>query len=548
MRRWIETGFAVSIALGLTLLAHAAFALGAVGVLTRGALLGLIVLVHLLGIPVWREMRLGGWRIGLGLILALAPMFLLALYPPTAFDETLYHLPIARAFARTGSLPFLPELRVPVFPPLNELLFAGLLLLADDVSIHLVQLLATTVTAALLIAWGRRSFSPAAGWLAAAAFLGNPIVVHLAGTGYVEPLLTLFITAAVFSLERWRESRKTAWLVLAAVFAGSAAGVKYLGLFFVAAVLFVVLRERRARDLVIACAVILAVLVPTYGRIVYHTGNPLFPFYPEIFGSSLWDPEPLAPRTLRERVTGYLSLPWDVVFEREDVGRQPPYSPFYLLGLPLLVLGFVREPRVRSLLGLVLAYSLLFPILPPDARYLAVVLPLLSLALGASAARWSLRPWFATALALLLFLPGWLYGLYRIEREGPLPATAGERELYLTRELPAYAALQHLDRLRGRDYTVYGIFTENMAYHSEGTLLGDWSGLARYTRMHAVLNDPELFHRRLRELGVEYLLNVREHGVRLPDGPDWHRLFRRIYSDGRAEIYELSPFRGRPGT
>ncbi|HEX6864511.1 MAG TPA: glycosyltransferase family 39 protein, partial [Thermoanaerobaculia bacterium] len=517
------------------------FALGALGLLTRPSLIALIAAVHLLGIPVWRDVRVvWRWKVVLGLLLAAAPLFLLALYPPTGFDETLYHLPMARAFAETGSLPFLAELRVPVFPTLNELLFAGMLLLADDVSVHLVQLLATLAAAVLLVEWGRRSFSPAAGWLAAAAFLGNPIVAHLSGTGYVEPLLTLFVTAALYSVARWRESGTGAWLALAAFFAGSASGVKYLGLFFVGAVFLAalpsVVRERRWRDLAIASAVALAVLAPTYGRILSYTGNPLFPFYPEVFGSGLWDPQSAPSRTLGTRIAEYLRIPWSVLFDRRSVGWQPPYSPVYLLASPLLAAGFVRDRRVRWLLGLALAYSLLFLLLPPDARYLAIILPLVSLALGSR-----LQAWRPGLVAALLFLPGWLYALHAIHREGPLPVNGPEREAYLRKELPAYAAVEYLDGLPGEDYVAYGIFAENMIYHAEGTLLGDWNGPASYLRVLPMLHDPEALHRRLRGLGADYLL-LRTDRIRpLPKGPAWSRRFRPIYSDGKAEVYELSP-------
>ena len=144
-RRWIAMEglerLAVPAALGLSLLAHAAFALAALGLLTRSSLIVLAAAIHLLGIPVWRGELGVRWngRAALGVLVAVAPAFILTLYPPTGFDETLYHLPIARAFATTGSIPFLPDLRVPVFPSLNELLFAGMLLLADDVSTHLTS-------------------------------------------------------------------------------------------------------------------------------------------------------------------------------------------------------------------------------------------------------------------------------------------------------------------------------------------------------------------------------------------------------------------------
>jgi 4-amino-4-deoxy-L-arabinose transferase-like glycosyltransferase len=540
LRRWIETDglerFAIASALGLVLLAHLVFALGALGLLARGPLIAVLVGLGALG---WWEIELEGrGRLWAGLCLAAAPVFVLSLYPPTGFDETLYHLPYSRAFVRTGSVPFLPELRNPVFPQLDEMLSAGMMLLADDVATHLIRLLMTLLTAALLVAWGRRVFSPGAGWLAAGLFLGSPIIVHLASSGYVEPALNLFAAAALYSLDRWRDG-DWRWLALAGAFAASAAGVKYLGLFFVAAVFVTALstavRERRMRDLLIAALVCLAVLAPTYGRILAYTGNPLFPFYPGVFGPNPWAPDAVAGRSLEARAVAYVRFPLDVFLDREAVGGQPPYSPFYLMAAPLLVLG-LRNPRVRWLAGMSLAYSLVFLLLPPDSRYMTTLLPALSLAVAGSV------PWKRAlpALALLAFLPGWAYGIYRIEKEGPLPVTATERRLYLARELPAYAALDHLNRLRGSSYTVYGLYTENMVYHADGTLIGDWSGPASYSKVVPTMKDPKAFHRRLQEAGADYLLLVRERGVRLPRGPEWDRLFRRIYSDARADVYELS--------
>jgi len=514
----IREGWAIETALGLTILAHALFALGALGLLNRVSVLLLIAAVHVLGFRVWRD---GKWQPGLAL--ALAPAFVLALYPPTAFDETLYHLPYARAFARTGAIPFLPELRYPIFPQLAEMLSTGMLLLAGDVATHLVQLLATLVTAAILISWGGRS-----GWVAAAIFLGHPIVFHLAGTAYVEPVLTLFATAAVYSLERWRETQDRKWLILLGVFAGSAAAVKYLGLFILAAVLVPLIP--RWRGLLLASAAALAVLLPWYGRLVLETGNPLFPFYPEIFGPNPWFPDPAVPG---ERLAAYLRFPWDVLFNRGAVGNQPPFSPVLLLGLPLLVYGFFRKPQVRTVLGIALAYSLSFLILPPDSRYMTAALPLVSLALAVILSR---KEW---VLAALLLLPGWAYGVYRIARQGPLPVTAQEREAYLSQKLPVYAALAHLNRRHGEDYTVYGLYAENMVYHAEGTLLGDWNGPARYSQVLPAFHDPEALHRRMRELDADYLLIVRDRGVALPDAPEWRRRFRPFYSDRWTNVYQI---------
>jgi hypothetical protein len=556
---------AVPGALGLTILAHVFLALGFCGLLSRGPVLAVLVAVHLLGFRAWREVLSFGWwrplsrvggEVGWGRaataagLLAFAPLFVFSLYPPTAFDETLYHLPYAEAFARTGGVPFLPDLRNPVFPQLEELLQAAVLLFAGDVATHLVQLLAVLLTAALLAGWGRRAGGPAAGWLAAGLFLGNPIVAHLAGTGYVEPGLTLFATAAVYSLERWRESGGDGWLILAAVFAGSAGGVKYLGLYFVGLVLLGVLlitvRERRWRDLLVAGLAVLAVLAPWYGRILYYTGNPIFPFFPDLFPGppSPWDPGGLpVPRGLEERLIAFLRLPWDVVLDRSAVGNQPPYSPAWLLGLPLLVVGFVREARVRRLLAAGAGYALIFLLLPPDARYLVAVLPLLSLALAlAVAARVSRR--LAAALALVVLLPGWLYAGYRIWLQGPVPATAQAREEYLVRQLPVYPAVRSLNRSLGSRYTVYAFNAENMTYFADGRFLGDWNGPARYARLIPHLQEPAALWRELRTLGADHFLVAKGTGVHLPvDDPAFPRWFRQVYSDSAADVYALAPWR-----
>ena len=548
--------FAVSGALGLTLLGHAFFALGLCGWLTRGAVAAVVVGVHLLGSGVWREALRGlrwpgwrGWGIAAAAVAGLAPLFVLSLYPPTAFDETLYHLPFARAFATTGGMPFLPDVRVPVFPQLLEVLHAAVLLHAGDVATHQVQLLATILTAVLLAAWGLQA-SRAEGWLAAGLYLGGPIVVHLAATGYVEAGLVLFATAAVYAAERWRRAgggpEARGWLLLAGGFAGSAGAVKYLGLYFVGIIGLAVFAwaapKRRLRPALGVALAAGAVLAPWYGRIFYYTGNPLFPFFPSLFPGMLdaWTFGGTLPtRPPGDRFVDFLRLPWDVVFHRESVGWQPPFSPAFLLGVPLLLVAVLRLARVRWLLAAVVAYAAIFLLLPPDARYLVAVLPLLSLALAAAVARWA-PPRLALALALALLLPGWLYGGYRIWAQGPVPVSVAARERYLERQLPAYPAVRFLNRSHGHRSTVYALRAENLFYYAEGRFLGDWNGPARFGLVMPLLGQPEALWRELRRLGADHLLVV--YGVVAPpvDDPAFRRRFRRVYFDAAAEVWELT--------
>ncbi len=128
----------------------------------------------------------------------------------------------------------MPELRIPTFPVLGEALQAALLLAWGERGAHQVALLATLLSAALLLAWGREAERVEIGWLAAALFLGSPLVAYLAGTGYVDPLVGLFATGAFYAL--WRDAESGAgrgWPAVAGVLAGAAAAVKYLGLYAV---------------------------------------------------------------------------------------------------------------------------------------------------------------------------------------------------------------------------------------------------------------------------------------------------------------------------
>jgi hypothetical protein len=556
LERW-----AVSTALGLALLAHLLLLLGLAGLLTPLPVLLLAVAIHAVGAPAWRELwadlRWPRLLMGLSAAVGLAPLILLALYPPTGFDATMYHLPFARAFAESGGVPYLVDLRFPVFPQANEVLFAVVRLFGRDVGAHAVQLFATLLTALLLVVWVRDRKD----WLAAALFLGNPIVVYLAATGYIEAGLTLFVTASLYALDRWRGGGGRGWLALAAVLGATAADVKYLGLFFLGIAGLTVLLggpcprpwSARLRDGLLFAAVAAAFLAPWYLRSYWHTGNPIFPYLTQVFGGSLWQslPRPEIGEALPPRLVRWARIPWDVVFERGRYGQMPPFSPVYLAALPLLAFGAVRDARVRRPLWIAGLYALVFTWLPSDSRYLVPILPLASLALAGSLAsavhRWPrLAPSrrLAGALCLGCLLPGWLYAGYRVARQGTLPVSPAAREAYLAHALPLYPAIAWLNRTRGSAYTVWALHAEHMAYFADGRFRGDWVGLASFERVLRGLEGPADLHRRLRGLGVDHLLvnllvYTRQEAQPFPQDGELRRWFEPVYEDGAARVYRL---------
>ena len=83
--------WAVCTALGLGLIAHLLLLLGLAHLLRPIPVLLLAAGIHAIGIPAWRELAgdlreiRPGWRWGMAAV-GLAPLVLLALYPPTAFE------------------------------------------------------------------------------------------------------------------------------------------------------------------------------------------------------------------------------------------------------------------------------------------------------------------------------------------------------------------------------------------------------------------------------------------------------------------------------
>jgi hypothetical protein len=513
-------GIALRAVLGLALFGHACFFLAAVGQL-RAAPLITLTIIAIVG---------GAWRAGgiarpatshlVAGVLVIAPLFVFALYPPIAFDETLYHLPIVRALAHDGVLRFLPAMRLPVLPQIHELLCVPVLLLGGDVATHLVALAEVIVTAGLLIEWGKR-YEIRAGWLAAALFLGSPLVVQLATITYVEAALALFVAAGFYAIDRER-------FLLAGFFLGTACSVKYLGWYFAAFALLIVLvgtigRRREAAAFVIAWA---AAALPTTAWIVMKTHDPFFPFA----STSLWSFAPSRTASLSERFVGALSVIWDVTFARGRMNHQPPVTPLLLVMVAVVIVASVRDTRARWVALLCAVYVAVFEFLPQDSRYLVPLLPLLSVTAAVIVARrWGKA---ARVLALIAVTPGIAYAGYRIAVQGVPSVTTSQRGAWLSREVPPYRALVHAGNER-----VYVCGGEQLKDYAGGELLGDFNGPFSYERVLGDAHDTASIAQRLRRIDTRYFLVVKQNC----QSPRSNGGMILTYEDAAAQLWRVQP-------
>ncbi|HEV7922270.1 MAG TPA: phospholipid carrier-dependent glycosyltransferase [Thermoanaerobaculia bacterium] len=511
-----DRSFAMSTALGLGILGEALFLLAALGLLTRWSVSGVLVLAcffvrrFVLPSPVW---------------IATAPAFLLALYPPTGFDATLYHLPFARLFAETGRLAFADTLRFPVFPQLGELLFSGAMLVTDDVTAQLTQWLALAVTTVAIATMVERR----AAILAVALWLGTPLALYLGGNAYIDCSLTMFVTLAFAAYLQWRRSEERTWAVLAGAFAGFAASTKYHGLFFVAVLLLAIAwKNRRAAAAFALVALLLA--GPWYARIWAETGNPLFPYFSSIFGRHEWQ------TTLDQRLERTASHPMTAAPTENPLtatihraigdplaNGMAPHSPWVVLLLPFAVVAAVREPRLRFPLGAALGYALL--VSPLDWRFMIAIVPLVCIGIAAGLPRMR-HPAVLALVAVLLAAPGLAWSTLLLYKYGPIPAAQQARDAFLAKRIPVYEAL------RGRHEVVYLLHAENAHYYCPTRCLGEVYGPYRYAKVDPLLHDPARLAATLRGFGAEVVvLDKRRDALPLP----------RLFEGERGEALAIGP-------
>lgn len=571
----------VSLALGLGVLAHLTFFLGLLGLLYRPVVAGALLAGAALCFPTlkswWRGLpraarglrsvpRAGG-LVGyllVGLLFVL-PVLALPLYPPTSFDATFYHLPLAKTYVRHHEIAFTPFMRFQVFPMINEMWFTLALLFSDDVTAHLFQLLAMCVLVVSVFSFGRRHFSARAGAWAAALVLASPLVLWSGSVGYIDISLMLFLTASVYAFANWLQTSRTHWLVLCGVFGGFAAGAKYTAFMFLGLMGLVTLyraaRERRVLPPVILAAVAAAVASPWYVRNYVYTRNPLFPFMPGLFGyTKWWSAEDLAGVFYDLRVAhgigrglgALVSLPYHLIFNQGVFHAEEPWSPLYVVALPLTLVWAFKNRKVRLLLALCLAYLLFWFYAAQILRYLLPILPFLSLATAAAfdgllqrlapAARWANSRAFVAAVALLLSYTGWSYAVTHWTDHGPFPVTRAERDAYLSMFLPSYPAYKLLNGLKkDGEIKLYSFHDENLIYFLDGTQMGDWFGPMRYGRMLPTMNDGAAFYSELRSVGANYLLvNSARAPVPLPEDEYFQEHFELLYARGSVALYKLS--------
>ena len=549
-----------NIGLGLGIIALLVFLAGIAGVLRVGALAAGLVLIGLLCFEIRKELR-GDFRLIrdevsgrrqvfvplLVIGLLLVPAVILTLYPPTAFDATMSHLPLVKQYLREQRISPAPYLRWSVLPQINHMLLALGMLLFDDISAQFIQFLLMILTGVALYSWGARHFTESTGLWAGVLWLSHPMVIFVGTSAYIDVGLTFFVVLGCYATFNWIRGEDKNWLVLAAVFSGFAAGSKYAGLFFLGLfglmVLLHSIRRRWWRPPFVYAAIAASTTAPWYIYNYYHTRNPLFPFLGELFGYSYWSAEDIGAQMTELAVHGMghsleslLLLPWNLTLYQQRFLLEAPYFPSYLLLLPAILYG-LKSASIRQLTVVVAAYVLFWFNSAQILRYLLPVVPMLSL-LTASAAGLALNrlnlarrirhvELVALTIMILTLLPSSVYAAIMVNHRGWVPVDEDSRDAYLSRQLIQYSAIKYLNEQRPEGYTLYAFMSPRMAYFADGEFRGDWFGDARFAKVldgrsqSLKLKDGQELYEALRSLKVTHLLITSPYSKieAAPDGP-----------------------------
>ena len=452
------------------------------------------------------------------------------------------------------------------------MLFTLALLLYDDILAQLIEFLMMAVLVVAIISFGQRFFSRRAGLWAGAILLQSPLVIWLGSVAYIEMGLMLFVMMTVYALWNFLESRQQHWLILAGAFCGLAVGTKYPALFFLLVLTVITfytgIRQRKLLQSLRPLALAIVIFAPWFARNFYYTKNPLFPFFYEVFGRvfgyGLWKPEDFqgifddySRFGVGKDLRALVLLPWNLIVNWRSFGAF--VSPLCFFAPHLLFIFGVARKRTRGLLTIGVGFTLFWFFTVQEPRYLLPALPLLSLATAASfdslllqlpsSRGWTGHKIAAILGALLLFSPGWAWSLLRLRERGPLPVSGQQRDAYLTRQLLSYPAYKLLNDLKGRDYALYALYDERMAYFADGLFMGDHFGLARYSRILDKINDSQLLYEELRILKADYFL-VRNDlaNVTLPHDAFFQSRFKPIYEQAGVSVFELTPARSSQST
>jgi 4-amino-4-deoxy-L-arabinose transferase-like glycosyltransferase len=586
---------AVSLSLGLALLALLGFGLGVLHLLTPASVWACLSgLTILLGRQLWNGLRAVGRRaVGLripaagptieqGFLASLIGFVALldlvwAVAPEIHYDALNYHLAVPKLYLENGGFGDLSYFWHSYFAQLVETLMALPLGLDGQTAARLLTMTIGVIATLEVYLLGRIVSDGRVGLWAAALFHSTPLVSWLSTTVYVELATAMLLSAALLAFLRWREERQSGWLWASGLLIGAVIGAKPTAVLGVPVIVLVLFRDLFGRRFPnrskwkLAAVFILAAVplsIPWYAVRYVYTGNPVFPLMSRLFEDSRPAPADFTARALLgpgfgtgRSARSLLELPFRFTFDTGRFGEALPRGGVGLCLLLLLPFGICLLGKRRSSVSVLLAvgatYVLAWALVFQYARYFVPVLPVVS-ALGVATVdcfsrgtRWRRWNWALLSLgaaAQVVILP---VQFWNIPERIPLRLAFGleKREEFLLRSLGAYPAARYLNGVVEPGQKVLAVGADNVRFYLNAPLESPVETL----ELRPILSeqDPLRLYESLSRRGHSYLIDSTSPAGRLPylflSAPFLDRFATLVFDRAGVKVYRFRPAAGPLG-
>lgn len=345
--------------------------------------------------PLPRRLRLAPWESALAALLGLYVVFgVVAVSAPVSSpDALLYHASDPVLFADAGRIFEIPWNSSSYEPFTVEMLVLDGVLLWDVVQGAFAPFLLALLALAVVVAATARLAGTSAALIAGAVFFAQPFMLWESTSVFVEPGLAAAAALAAWNAVRFVQSSSVASLALSGVFAGAAAGMKYLGLIVACALAVGLLvacgRRLRAPHLLAFAVPATLVAAPWYVKNAILTGNP---FYPHLFGGLNASAAAELERSMRSFGHGYGLLdlplvPFRFLVDGAAYDGGEWISPLFICFVPLVALVPGSRRYVVPVGAGALVFLLAWFWTTQQARFLAPLMPVMAVlaAVGAVA-------------------------------------------------------------------------------------------------------------------------------------------------------------------
>jgi len=266
-----------------------------------------------------------------------------ALGPELAFDALWYHLTIPKLYLENHSVFYVPGglLYYSLMPKLTEMLYVGALALNGETLAKLIHFSFGLLSSIALYKLSRSFFTPKISLIPVVVFYSNLVVGWQSTTAYVDLARTFFEIMALWGFINFWKKGERKWLVESAIMLGLAISTKLLAISSLAIFSLLIIwrfwtsqndAKKMFSYLFTYLFIALLIPLPWFVFSFVNTGNPIYPFFTEIYniGFNIGLLNPI--RFVREV--------WGMFIELSD-----PISPIYIIFLPLVILFFLRHLR-----------------------------------------------------------------------------------------------------------------------------------------------------------------------------------------------------------